>query len=64
MFNCRLCLEMLDVNNEKKNHYIKEQKQDFSKTRNGIKYEFAFCMDIEVDECSQFCNYYKNRLDL
>ena len=64
MFTCRLCLERLDGNNESKNHYIKEHKQDFSKTRNGNKCQFAFCMDIEVDECSLFCNYYKNMLDL
>ena len=64
MFTCRLCLERLDGNNESKKHYIKEHKQDFINTRNGNKCEFAFCMDIEVDECSQFCNFYKNMLDL
>ena len=58
MFTCRLCLERLDGNNESKNHYIKEHMQDFSKPRNGNKCEFVFCMDIEVDECSQFCNYF------
>ena len=64
MFSFRLCLERLDGNNESQKHYIKEHKLDFSKTKNCNKCEFVFCMDIEVDECSQFCNYYKYMLDL
>ena len=28
-------------------------------TITGNKCEYVFCMDIELDKCSQFCNYYK-----
>ena len=35
-FTCRLCLERLDGNNESKNHYIKEHKQDLGKKKKKI----------------------------
>ena len=64
MFTCKLCKEKLDGNGASKEHYIKEHKKDINHTKLGNKCEYSFCMDIEKDRCSQFCNYYKNMLDL
>ena len=63
-FTCTLCYERLDGNHESKKHFIKEHKKDMKQTITGDKCEYVFCMDIELDKCSQFCNYYKNMLDL
>ena len=63
-FTCKLCLERLDGNHESKEHYIKEHKKDINNTKQGDMCDFGFCMDIEQDRCSQFCNYYKNMIDL
>ena len=63
-FTCTLCLDRLDGNQESKEHYIKEHKKDIKYTKPGNKFEFIFCMDIEEDRCSQFCNYYENMLEL
>ena len=63
-FTCTLCYERLDGNHESKKHFIKEHKKDMKQTITGNKCEYVFCMDIELDKCSQFCNYYKNMLDL
>ena len=63
-FTCTLCLDRLDGNQESKEHYIKEHKKYIKNTKPGNKCEYIFCMDIEEDRCSQFCNYYKNMLEL
>jgi hypothetical protein len=64
MFTCKLCQEKLDGNGASKEHYIKEHKKEINYTKLGNKCEYSFCMDIEQDRCSQFCNYYQNMLDL
>ena len=63
-FTCTLCYERLDGNHESKEHFIKEHMKDMKQPMTGKKCEYVFCMDIELDKCSQFCNYYKNMLDL
>jgi stress-induced morphogen len=63
-FTCTLCYERLDGNQESKDHFIKEHKKDMNQIITGNKCEYVFCMDIELDKCSQFCNYYKNMLNL
>ena len=64
-FTFTLSYERLDGNHESKKHFIKEHKKDMKQTINSNKCEYVFCMDIELDKCSQFCNYYKkNMLDL
>ena len=63
-FTCTLCLERLDGNHESKEHYIKDHMKDINNTKQGDMCDFGFCMDIEQDRCSQFCNYYKNMIDL
>ena len=64
MFTCKLCQEKLDGNGASKEHYIKEHKKDIDHTKLETKCKYSFCMDIEQDRCSQFCNYYQNMLDL
>ena len=60
-FTCTLCYERLDGNHESKKHFIKEHKKDMKQTITGNKCEYVFCMDIELNKCSQFCNYYKKK---
>ena len=59
---CQLCNEGLDDNDDIKKHYITEHMEHLKKVRGCSKCEVEYCMEIQEDNCSQFCFYYKNLL--
>ena len=43
-------------------HYVKEHHKDMKRKNSSIKCLYINCMNIEGENCSQFCFFYKNCL--
>ena len=62
MLKCTLCYESMDGNIEVQEHYVKEHHKDMKRKNSSIKCLYINCMNIEGENCSQFCFFYKNCL--
>ena len=60
---CKLCDEVLEDNDDIKEHYINQHMAHLKLVRGcSQQCEVEYCMEIQEDSCSQFCFFYKNLL--
>ena len=61
---CKLCDEGVEGNREMEEHFIKEHIQDLNVLDAAKDCGYVFCMEINKENCSKFCYFYKNLTEL